>query len=99
MKRFYDNVTVMAAANPSSLAHLPPEVLRRWPIRIKYGRPNLANEPTLRKVFRANCDRVGMEYAPSLMTAFQKQNRSVLKTLPPSAVYDFLREVKLTRGL
>jgi predicted AAA+ superfamily ATPase len=99
MKRFYDNVTVMAAANPSSLAHLPPEVLRRWPIRIKYGRPNLANGATLRKVFRANCDRVGMEFAPSLMTAFRKLHRSALKTLPPSAVYDFLREVKLTRGL
>jgi predicted AAA+ superfamily ATPase len=99
MKRFYDNVTVMAAANPSSLAHLPPEVLRRWPIRIKYGRPNLANGATLRKVVKANCDRVGLEYAPSLMTAFRKQNRSALKTLPPSAVHDFLREVKLTRGL
>ncbi len=99
MKRFYDNVTVMAAANPSSLAHLPPEVLRRWPIRIKYGRPNLANDATLRKVLKANCDRVKMKYAPSLVTAFRKQHRSALKTLPPSAVYDFLREVKLTRGL
>jgi predicted AAA+ superfamily ATPase len=99
MKRFYDNVTVMAAANPSSLANLPPEVLRRWPIRIKYGRPNLANDATLRKVVRANCDRVGMEYAPSLVTAFRKQNRSTLKTLPPSAVCDFLREVKLARAL
>ena len=97
MKRFYDNVTVMAAANPSSLAHLPPEVLRRWPIRIKYGRPDLANGATLRKVFRANCNRVGMEYAPSLVTAFRKLHRSALKTLPPSAVYDFLQEVKLTR--
>ncbi len=99
MKRFYDNVTVMASANPSSLQHLPPEVLRRWPIRIKYGRPNLANEATLRKVLQANCDRVGMEYAPSLATAFRKQHGRALKTLPPSAVYDFLREVKLTRGL
>jgi predicted AAA+ superfamily ATPase len=99
MKRFYDNVTVMAAANPSSLAHLPPEVLRRWPIRIKYGRPNLAIGTTLRKVFKANCDRVRMEYDPNLVTAFRKQHRSALKTLPPSAVYDFLREVKLTRGL
>jgi len=99
MKRFYDNVTVMASANPSSLAHLPPEVLRRWPIRIKYGRPNLANGATLRKVLKANCDRVRMEYSPSLVTAFRKQHRSALKTLPPSAVYDFLREVKLTRGL
>ena len=99
MRRFYDNVTVMAAANPSSLAHLPPEVLRRWPIRIKYGRPNLASDATLRKVLKANCDRVKMEYAPSLVTAFRKQHRSELKTLPPSAVYDFLREVKLTRGL
>ncbi|MBZ5571489.1 MAG: DUF815 domain-containing protein [Acidobacteriia bacterium] len=99
MKRFYDNVTVMAAANPSSLEHLPPEVLRRWPIRIKYGRPNLANDATLRKVLKANCDRVKMEYAPGLVTAFRKQHRNVLKTLPPSAVYDFLREVKLTRGL
>ncbi|MBZ5718808.1 MAG: DUF815 domain-containing protein [Acidobacteriia bacterium] len=99
MKRFYDNVTVMASANPSSLAHLPPEVLRRWPIRIKYGRPNLADGATLRKVLKANCDRVKMEYAPSLVTAFRKQHRSELKTLPPSAVYDFLREEKLTRGL
>jgi len=99
MKRFYDNVTVMAAANPSSLAHIPPEVLRRWPIRIKYGRPNLANGATLRKVLKANCDRVRMEYSPSFVTAFRKQHGSALKTLPPSAVYDFLREVKLTRGL
>ena len=99
MKRFYDNVTVMASANPSSLAHLPPEVLRRWPIRIKYGRPNLANVTTLRKVLKANCDRVNMEYASSLVTSFRKLHRSALKTLPPSAVYDFLREVKLTRGL
>jgi hypothetical protein len=99
MKRFYDNVTVMAAANPSSLAQLPPEVLRRWPIRIKYERPNLANGVTLRKVFKANCDRVRMEYDPSLVIAFRKENGSALKTLPPSAVYDFLREVKLTRGL
>ncbi len=99
MKRFYDNVTVMAAVNPSSLAHLPPEVLRRWPIRIKYGRPNLAKDATLRKVLKANCDRVKMEYAPSLVTAFRKQHGSAIKTLPPSAVYDFLREVKLTRGL
>jgi predicted AAA+ superfamily ATPase len=99
MKRFYDNVTVMASANPSSLAHLPPEVLRRWPIRIKYERPNLASVATLRKVFQANCDRVGMEYAPTLATTFRKLHGSALKTLPPSAVYDFLREVKLTRGL
>src|ERR1035437_1097778 len=99
MKRFYDNVTVVASANPSSLAHLPPEVLRRWPIRIRYGRPNLANGATLRKVLQANCDRVGMEYAPSLAPAFRKLHRSELGTLPPSAVYDFLREVKLTRGL
>jgi predicted AAA+ superfamily ATPase len=99
MKRFYDNVTVMASANPASLAHLPPEVLRRWPIRIKYGRPNLANVAILRKVLKANCDRVKMEYASSLVTAFRKLHRSELSTLPPSAVYDFLREVKLTRGL
>lgn len=99
MKRFYDNVTVMAAANPSSLAHLPPEVLRRWPIRIKYGRPNLANGTTLRKVFKANCDRVKIGYDRSLVTAFRQQHKGALKTLPPSAVYDFLREVKLTRGL
>jgi len=99
MKRFHDNVTVVASANPSSLAHLPPEVLRRWPIRIKYGRPNLANGATLRKVLKANCDRVGMEYAPSLATSFRKEHRSALKTLPPSAVHDFLREVKLTQGL
>jgi hypothetical protein len=98
MKRFYDNVTVMVAANPSSLAHLPPEVLRRWPIRIKYARPNLARNVTLRKVFKANCDRVRMEYAPSFVTAFRKQHRSDLKTLPPSAVYDFLRGLKLTLG-
>lgn len=99
MKRFYDNVTVMAAANPSSLEHLPPEVLRRWPIRIKYGRPNLANDVTLRKVVKANCDRVEMAYDPNLVIAFRKQHKGVLKTLAPSAVYDFLREVKLTRGL
>jgi len=99
MKRFYDNVTVMAAANPSSLAHLPPEVLRRWPIRIKYGRPNLANGATLRKVFRANCSRVKIGYDPSLVTEFRKQHKGALKTLAPSAVYDFLREAKLTRGL
>jgi predicted AAA+ superfamily ATPase len=99
MKRFYDNVTVMAAANPSSLAHLPPEVLRRWPIRIKYGRPNLANGATLRKVLKANCDRVKMAYDASLVTAFRKQHKGALKTLAPSAVYDFLQEVKLTRGL
>ena len=99
MKRFYDNVTVMASANPSSLAHLPPEVLRRWPIRIKYGRPNLAHVATLRKVLKANCERVNMEYASSLVTTFRKLHKSTLKTLPPSAVYDFLREVKLTRGL
>lgn len=99
MKRFYDNVTVMAAANPSSLEHLPPEVLRRWPIRIKYGRPNLANGATLRKVFKANCDRVKIAYDPNLVTTFQKQHRGGLKTLAPSAVHDFLREVKLTRGL
>ena len=98
MKRFYDNVTVMAAANPSSLAHLPPEVLRRWPIRIKYGRPNLANGATLRKVFEANCERVKMDFDPSLIAAFRKQHKGALKTLVPSAVYDFLREVKLARG-
>ena len=99
MKRFYDNVTVMASANPSALAHLPPEVLRRWPIRIKYERPNLARAATLRKVLQANCERVGMEYDPGLATAFRKQHASTLKTLPPSAVYDFLQEVKLTREL
>lgn len=98
MKRFYDNVTVMAAANPSSLAHLPPEVLRRWPIRIKYGRPNLADGATLRKVFKANCDRVKIGYDATLVAAFRKQNKNAIKTLAPSAVYDFLREVKLTRG-
>ena len=99
MKRFDDNVTVVASTNPSSLAHLPPEVLRRWPIRIKYGRPNLANGATLRKVFKANCDRVKIGYEPGLVTAFRKQHKGALKTLAPSAVYDFLREVKLTRGL
>ncbi|HYA64150.1 MAG TPA: DUF815 domain-containing protein [Candidatus Sulfotelmatobacter sp.] len=98
MKRFYDNVTVMAAANPTSLAHLPPEVMRRWPIRIKYGRPNLANAATLRKVFEANCERVKMPYDPSLIAAFRKQHKGALKTLVPSTVYDFLREVKLARG-
>jgi predicted AAA+ superfamily ATPase len=99
MKRFYDNVTVMAAANPSSLAPLPPEVLRRWPIRIRYDRPNLANDTTLRKVFKANCERAKIAYEPSLVTAFRKQHKGALKTLAPSAVYDYLREVKLTRGL
>jgi predicted AAA+ superfamily ATPase len=99
MKRFYDNVTVMAAANPSSLEHLPPEVLRRWPIRIKYERPNLANNVTLHKVFRANCERVGIAYDSRLVSAFRKQHKGALKTLAPSAVHDFLREVKLTRGL
>ena len=99
MKRFYDNVTVMAAANPSSLEHLPPEVLRRWPIRIKYERPNLANGAMLRKVFKANCERVKIEYDPGLVTAFVKKHKGALKMLAPSAVYDFLQEVKLTRGL
>lgn len=99
MKRFYDNVTVIASANPASLAHLPPEVLRRWPIRIKYGRPNLANTVTLRKVFRANCARVQLPYDARLVTAFGKQYGDALKTLAPSVVYDFLQEVKATRGL
>jgi predicted AAA+ superfamily ATPase len=99
MKRFHDNVTVIASANPSSLAHLPPDVLRRWPIRIKYGRPDLANTVTLRKVFQANCARVQMAYEPSLVNTFRKQNKDMLKTLAPSAVYDFLQEVKATRGL
>jgi len=99
MKRFYDNVTVIASANPASLAHLPPEVLRRWPIRIKYGRPNLANAATLRKVFQANCARVQMPYEQRLLTAFRKQYKGALKTVAPSAVYDFLQEVKATRGL
>jgi hypothetical protein len=40
-----------------------------------------------------------MEYHSSLVTAFRKQHGSALKSLPPSAVYDFLREVKLTQGL
>ena len=75
MKQFYDNVTVIASANPSSLAHLPPDVLRRWPIRIKYGRPDLAKTTTLRKVFQANCARVQMGYDPALATAFRKQYR------------------------
>jgi predicted AAA+ superfamily ATPase len=99
MKRFYDNVTVVASANPSSLAHLPPEVLRRWPIHMKYERPNLADNAILRKVFKANCDRVKLEYDANLVSAFRKQNKGVLNTLAPSAVYDYLREVKLTRGL
>jgi uncharacterized protein DUF815 len=99
MKRFYDNVTVIASANPSSLAHLPPEVLRRWPIRIKYGRPNLAKSATLQKVFQANCDRVQMPYAPHLVAAFRKQHKGALETLAPSAVYDFLQEVKVKQGL
>jgi predicted AAA+ superfamily ATPase len=99
MKQFYDNVTVIASANPASLAHLPPEVLRRWPIRIKYGRPNLANTAILRKVFQANCTRVQMAYDPRLVTAFRKQYKGAIKTLAPSAVYDFLQEVKATRGL
>jgi predicted AAA+ superfamily ATPase len=97
MKRFYDNVTVIASANPGSLANLPPEVLRRWPIRIKYGRPNLANHVTLRKVFQANCSRVQMEYDPDMLTAFRKQYEGALNTLAPSAVYDFLQEAKATR--
>lgn len=96
MKRFYDNVTVVAAANPSSLTHLPPEVLRRWPIRLKYERPNLADDAILRKVFKANCRRVKMAYHASLMTEFRKQHKAELKDLAPSAVYDFLREVNLT---
>jgi hypothetical protein len=99
MKRFYDNVTVIASANPASLAHLPPDVLRRWPIRIKYGRPDLANTATLRKVFRANCARVRMAYDPRLVTAFRKQYQGTLETLAPSAVYDYLQEIKATRGL
>jgi predicted AAA+ superfamily ATPase len=99
MKQFYDNVTVIASANPASLAHLPPEVLRRWPIRIKYGRPNLANTVTLRKVFRANCVRVHMAYDPRLVTAFRKQVQGEIEALAPSAVFDFLQEVKATRGL
>jgi len=99
MKGFYDNVTVVASANPSSLASLPPEVLRRWPIRIKYERPNLAEDVVLRKVFKANCARVKMGYDPSLVTSFRKEHKDTLGTLAPSAVYDFLREVKLTRGL
>ena len=97
MKRFYDNVTVIASANPSSLAHLPPDVLRRWPIRIKYGRPNLANAATLRKVLQANCARVQMPFDPHLVSSFRKQYQGVLKTLAPSAVYDFLLEVKAIR--
>jgi hypothetical protein len=99
MKQFYDNVTVIASANPASLAHLPPDVLRRWPIRIKYGRPDLTNAATLRKVFQANCARVQMAYDQGLATAFRKQHGDELKTLAPSAVYDFLQEVKATRGL
>jgi len=90
---------VIASANPSSLAHLPPEVLRRWPIRIRYGRPNLASPGTLQKVFKANCDRVQMAYDPHLATAFRRQNKGVLETLAPSAVYDFLQEVKVKQGL
>jgi len=99
MKRFYDNITVMAAANPSSLEHLPPEVLRRWPIRIKYGRPNLADGATLRKVFKANCERVKIGYDRALVAAFRELHKGGLKTLAPSSVHDFLLEVKLTRGL
>jgi predicted AAA+ superfamily ATPase len=97
MKRFYDNVTVMASANPSSVTHLPPEVLRRWPIRIKYARPDLSNGATLRKVFKANCERVGMIYDPHLLVAFRKVHKGALKTAVPSAVYDFLREAKMTQ--
>jgi predicted AAA+ superfamily ATPase len=99
MKQFYDNVTVIASANPASLAHLPPDVLRRWPIRIKYGRPNLANAATLRKVFQANCVRVHMAYDPRLVAAFRKQYQGEIKSLAPSAVFDYLQEVKATRGL
>ncbi len=99
MKRFYDNVTVMAAANPSSLQHLPPEVLRRWTIRIKYTRPNLADATTLKKVMKANCERVQIPYEPSLISAFRKHHKNSLENLAPSAVYDFLREFKLTTTL
>jgi MoxR-like ATPase len=99
MKQFYDNVTVIASANPASLAHLPPDVLRRWPVRIKYGRPNLANAATLRRVFQANCVRVHMAYDPRLVAAFRKQVQGEIKSLAPSAVFDYLQEVKATRGL
>jgi predicted AAA+ superfamily ATPase len=99
MKRFYDNVTVVASANPSALAHLPPEVLRRWPIRIKYSRPDLSKATTLRKVFQANCERVGMAYDPHAVAAFRKLHRGKLKSLAPSAVYDFLREYKLAQAV
>jgi hypothetical protein len=40
-----------------------------------------------------------MVYDPRLVTAFRKQFKEALKTLAPSAVYDFLQEVKATRGL
>jgi hypothetical protein len=40
-----------------------------------------------------------MVYDPALVTAFRKQYRDALKTLAPSAVSDFLQEVKATRGL
>ena len=98
MKTFYDNVTVMAAANPSSLQHLPPEVLRRWTIRLKYVRPNLADAATLRKVFKANCERVRVPCGPGLITAFRRQHKGALDGLPPSTVYDFLREWKVTHA-
>jgi predicted AAA+ superfamily ATPase len=97
MKRFYDNVTVMASANPSSVTHLPPEVLRRWPIRIKYARPDLANAATLRKVFKANCERLEMAFDPHLLNAFRRLHHGTLRNVVPSAVYDFLREAKLAQ--
>ena len=88
MKQFYDNVTVIASANPASLANLPPEVLRRWPIRIKYGRPNLASNVTLRKVFQANCARVQMAYDPRMVAAFGNSMRahSIPWRPPPSMI-------------
>jgi predicted AAA+ superfamily ATPase len=98
MKRFYENVTVMASANPSSLTHLPPEVLRRWPIRIKYGRPDLTKVAILRRVLRANCERVGMSFDPKLASEFRKLHAGKLKNAVPSAVHDFLQEVKLAQG-
>lgn len=99
MKRFYDNVTVVASANPSALIHLPPEVLRRWPIRLKYDRPDLSDAATLRKVVKANCERVRLNFDPGLAAEFRKLHKNKLDSVAPFAVYDFLREVKLTRGL
>jgi hypothetical protein len=40
-----------------------------------------------------------MEDDPRLVTSFRKLYKGVLKSVAPSAVFDFLQEVKATRGL